>query len=55
MDDENNIESPGCVAHWIPVKVEIVGVLSRIWSSIQAGFVPNGPFGSGSLSGIGYY
>jgi len=33
----------------------VVGVLSHIWFTIQVVFVLNGPFGLGSLSGVGYH
>ena len=55
VDDENNRASLGCVAHQIQVMVEIAGIVSLIQFTFQAGFVPNGLFEPGSLSGVGYH
>ena len=54
VDDENNGVSPGCAVHQIQFKVKIVEIVSHIRFSKQAGFLPNEPFGTGSLSGMGY-
>ena len=55
LDDEDNRVSLGCVTHRIRVKVKIVRIMSCIRFSIHVGFVPNGLFGSGSFSGVGYH
>ena len=55
MDDENNKVSPGYMAHWFQVKVEIVLCLvSGIWLFVyrMTLWIPHY---LGSVSGVGYH